>query len=100
MERTRTAWIESKTGGKPIRIRAGYYVRNGTNGESFVDYDDLAFTAPFAVNAMTGGTGSQTWLNRLWSSIVGGDYSSKVDYFGDTIRLQVMLTVAGDWWQP
>jgi endo-1,4-beta-D-glucanase Y len=98
--RKQAAWIQSKTGGTPAKIRAGYYVRNGINGESFVGYDDLAFTAPFAVNAMTGGASSQTWLNRLWSSISGGDYGTKVNYYGDTIRLQVMLTAAGDWWQP
>jgi hypothetical protein len=34
------------------------------------------------------------------TSIAGGDYGLKNDYYGDTIRLQVMLTVAGDWWAP
>lgn len=94
------SWIRSVTGGTPVNIRAGYYVRNGANGKNFVSYDDLAFTAPFAVSAMLGGPAAQTWLNRLWSSITGGDYGRKVDYYGDTIRLQVMLTVASNWWSP
>ena len=49
---------------------------------------------------MLGGAASQDWLNRLWTSITGGNYSLKEEYYGDAIRLQVMLTVAGDWWQP
>lgn len=91
-------WIAAKTGNKPTNIKAGYRVRNGVNGTAFENYDDLAFTAPFAVNAMVGG--NQIWLNRLWTSITGGDYGPKVDYFGDAIRLQVLLVVSGNWWLP
>jgi endoglucanase len=98
--RKQAAWIRNKTGSNPVNIRAGYYVRNGVNGRSFENYDDLAFTAPFAVNAMVGGAAGQTWLNNLWTSITGGNYGIKEGYYGDTIRLQVMLTVAGNWWQP
>ncbi|MED5619262.1 glycosyl hydrolase family 8 [Ideonella sp. BN130291] len=94
------AWIRSATGSVPTKVRAGYYVKNGTNGRAYVSYDDLAFTAPMAVNAMLGGGSGQTWLNNLWTSINGGDYGSTVDYYGDTIRLQVMLTVSGNWWTP
>jgi endo-1,4-beta-D-glucanase Y len=93
-------WIRQKTNGVPSRIKAGYYVRNGPNGTSYVKYSDLPFTAPFAVNAMTAGAAGQAWLNRLWTSITGGDFSMTEDYYGDSIRLQVMLTVAGDWWAP
>jgi hypothetical protein len=91
-------WIAAKTNGRPTNIRAGYHVRNGINGSAFVDYDDLAFTAPFAVNAMLGK--NQIWLNRLWSSITGGDYGIRTDYYGDAIRLQVLLVVSGNWWMP
>lgn len=94
------SWIKAKTGGTPNKVRAGYYIKNGGNGNAYVNYDDLSFTAPLAVNAMLGGAGGQAWLNSLWSSIAGGDYGSKVDYYGDTIRLQVMLTVSGNWWTP
>jgi endo-1,4-beta-D-glucanase Y len=98
--RKQTAWIRTTTGGIPTKIRAGYFVRNGPNGKSYVNFDDLAFTAPFAVNAMLGGAAAQNWLNRLWTSMSGGDYSINEGYFGDAIRLQVMLMVAGDWWLP
>lgn len=94
------SWIRGKTGGVPTKIRAGYYVKNGTNGASFESYDDLAFTAPMAVNAMLGGSAAQGWLNALWTSITGGDYGTQVDYFGDSIRLQVLITVSGNWWTP
>ncbi len=93
-------WIRAKTNGVPTNIDAGYIVLNGTNGQSFRSYDDLPFTAPMAVNAMTGGAGAQTWLNSLWTSINGGDYGAVTDYYGDAIRLQVMLTVSGNWWRP
>jgi hypothetical protein len=53
-----------------------------------------------AVEAMLGGGGAQSWLNSLWTSITGGDYGTKVDYYGDTIRMQVLLTVSGNWWTP
>jgi endo-1,4-beta-D-glucanase Y len=98
--RQQAGWIKTKAGGIPTNIRAGYFVRNGPNGVAYVDFDDLAYTAPFAVNAMAGGPGGQIWLNRLWTSIAGGDYGIKTDYFGDAIRLQAMLTIAGDWWLP
>ncbi len=97
---TQASWIASAAGNKPTGIRAGYYVRNGKNGKTFVGYDDLAFTAPFAVNAMVGGAAAQDWLDKLWISITGGDYGPVVDYFGDTIRLQVLITVSGNWWVP
>ncbi|HEV8691971.1 MAG TPA: glycosyl hydrolase family 8 [Ideonella sp.] len=94
------SWIRGKTSSTPVNIRAGYYVKNGTNGNSFVSYDDLAFTAPMVVNAMLGGSAAQTWLNKLWASITGGDYGTHVDYFGDSIRMQVLITVSGNWWAP
>jgi len=99
--RKQARWSQTVARGVPTNIRAGYFVRNGVNGRPFVDYDDLPFTAPMAVVAMTGGTASQGWLNSLWRSITAGqDYPVRTSYYGDTLRLQVMLTVAGDWWQP
>lgn len=98
--RRQTAWIRAKTSGDPSRIKAGYFVRNGVNGQAFVNFSDLPFTAPFAVVAMLGGPAGQAWLNSLWDSITGGDFAITTDYYGDSIRLQVMLTVSGNWWRP
>ncbi len=94
------SWIRGLTGGTPNKVRAGYYIKNGTNGKSYVSYDDLAFTAPMAVDAMLGGSAGQAWLNSLWTSITGGDYGTTNDYYGDTIRMQVLITVSGNWWTP
>jgi hypothetical protein len=94
------SWIRTSTAGNASGIRAGYYVLNGVNGTSFVRYSDLAFTAPMTVNAMLGGGAGQTWLNTLWTLITGGDFGPTVDYYGDSIRMQVLLTVSGNWWVP
>lgn len=98
--RRQAVWISAATGNDPSRVKAGYFVRNGVNGKAFTNYSDLAFTAPFAVNAMTAGSAGQNWLNSLWTSITGGDFGRTENYYGDSIRLQVMLTLAGDWWPP
>lgn len=94
------AWIRQATGGDPSRIKAGYYVLNGPNGTAFKNYSDLPFRAPFAVVAMLGGAPGQEWLNALWDSITGEDFALTTDYFGDSIRLQVLITVSGNWWAP
>lgn len=93
-------WIRTQTSGIPRKIRAGYFIRNGPNGKAYVNFDDLAFTAPMAVNAMLGGSNAQPWLNRLWTSITGGDYGEITTYYRDAIRLQVLLTISGNWWAP
>jgi endoglucanase len=98
--RKQNDWIRRATRGRPAAIKAGYYVASGENGTAFVSYPDLAFTAPFAVLAMTGGSDGQAWLNSLWAAISGKLYGARNNYYGDSIRLQVMLTVAGDWWLP
>jgi hypothetical protein len=94
------SWIQSATGKVTSKIRAGYYVKNGTNGKAYVTYDDLAFSAPFAVEAMLGGSGGQSWLNAMWTSITGGDYGTTVDYYGDSIRMQALIVLSGNWWNP
>jgi hypothetical protein len=99
-QKQQAMWIRTLTGGVPNKIRAGYFVLNGVNGEAYVHYDDLAFTAPMAVNAMLGGAEGQAWMNSLWDSLTGGDYPPVVDYYGDSLRLLSLLVVSGNWWQP
>jgi hypothetical protein len=91
-------WISCTTDKQPRNIKAGYWVTNGPNGPVFGNYNDLAFTAPFAVNAMLGN--DPQWLNRLWTSITGGDFGPTQGYYADAIRLQVLLVVSGIWWFP
>lgn len=98
--RTQSRWIRTKTGGKPARIRAGYYVRNGINGKAYANHRDLAFTAPYLVTAVAAGAGNQAWINALWDSITGNDFGLTTGYFGDSIRMQVLLVASGNWWAP
>lgn len=86
------AWIQTKTGGNPGAITAGYRL-DGSNIES---YNDMCFTAPFAVSAMIDAT-NQEWLNRLWDQITVTDEPS---YYGDSIKMLGLITVSGNWWAP
>ena len=99
-QQKQASWIRTKTSGTPTNIMAGYYVKNGTNGNAYVDYDELCFTAPFAVNAMIGGSSGQSWMNSLWTSITGGNYAATTGYYGDAIRMQCLLVISGNWWLP
>jgi endo-1,4-beta-D-glucanase Y len=99
-EQKTASWIKGATGGVTSKIRAGYYIRNGTNGQSYVSYNDLAFTGPMTVDAMLGGSSGQGWLNSLWTAINGGDFGATTDYYGDTLRMQVLIVVSGNWWTP
>jgi endo-1,4-beta-D-glucanase Y len=99
-EQRTTSWIKGATGGATRKIRAGYYIENGHDGTPFVNYRDLAFTAPMAVNAMISGEACQGWLNSLWTAIDGGDFGKLNDYYGDSLRMQVLIVVSGNWWKP
>ena len=94
------SWIRQKTGGVPGKIYDGYYIKNGPNGKAMDHTPDLVFTAPMTVNAMFGGTKGQAWLDSLWTSITGGDWPDTTEYYGDAVRMQVLLTVSGNWWTP
>jgi endoglucanase len=85
-------WIRAKTRGRPARVRAGYSLR----GRALVDYGSMAFTAPFAVAAMSD-PGGQAWLDALWAAMASGRSEG---YYADSIRLQSMLVVSGNWWAP
>ena len=92
-------WIRSVSKNNPASIKAGYYVQNGDSGKPFTDDTNLSFIAPFAINAMIT-PNSQQWLNRLWSELTGKHYGLVTSYYGDAIRMQVLLTLAGKWWRP
>lgn len=94
------AWIQDATSGDPRDIMSGYTITTGELGQPIEDYSDLAFVAPFAVNAMTGGEDAQEWLNDLWDAITGKHFAEVYWYFGDAIRMHVLLTVSGNWWTP
>jgi hypothetical protein len=93
----------------------GYYVAGGKNGGRIRgdQYDELCYSAPFAVSAMIGGD-NQTWYDTLYDAIaVNGpghaenpgyiDTTGETrnsDYFGNSINLLVLILVTGNWWVP
>ena len=85
-------WARRRTAGRPGRIRAGYTL----GGKPLVRYGSMAYTAPFAVAAMSD-PGGQGWLDRLWGAVA----AAKPDgYYPDSIRMQSLLVVSGNWWSP
>lgn len=88
------AWIRIKASNDPAAIVAGYRL----NGNNIANYQSLAFTAPFAVAAMSNSI-NQSWLNALWSEIVATSFSSE-EYYASSLKLLVMIAVSGNWWTP
>lgn len=86
------AWITKKTGGNPENILAGYKI----DGTDYADYEDLCFTVPFLISAMTDEKYSD-WKNSLWEYI--SDYGEDV-YYGDTIKMLCMISYSGMWKVP
>jgi endoglucanase len=86
-------WIRGKAGGNPNNIRAGYKL----NGSALESYNDMVFMAPFAV-AATVDSGGQAWLDSLWKQLVATGPTE--DYYGDTLKLLVMLSVSRNWMTP
>src|SRR5215510_15644078 len=85
-------WIRSSTGNNPAGIMAGYHM----NGTTFVDYNDMAFTAPFGVSAMVD-SGNQQRLDDLWTTIQD---DTNHDYFGDSIKMLSLIVMSGNYWVP
>jgi endo-1,4-beta-D-glucanase Y len=90
------AWVRDETGGDPGNIKDGYDL-NGTPSGS---YPDLCFVSPFAVSAMveaSSGGSNQSWLNALWDFIDGADLQG---YYGDSVKMQCMIVLSGNWFVP
>jgi hypothetical protein len=86
-------WVRAKTGG-PNSIAVGYSL----SGTAISSGSEPAFFAPFAVAALTD-SGSQTWLDALWTKMVNTSFTSN-DYYSTSIQLQVMIVVSGNFWAP
>lgn len=94
--RRMTAWIRKATGDDPGAIAESYKLDGTVIDHGF----SMAFLAPFAVAAMSVPAdvpGSQEWLDALWEKMVD---TSLQGYYPDSIKLQVMIAMAGDWWLP
>ena len=58
----------------------------------------MAFTAPFAVAAMSDpGRAGARGCDRLWRAVAAAPPDG---YYPDSIRLQSLLVVSGNWWSP
>lgn len=88
------SWIKSRTGGDPNRIVTGYHL----NGTAFDSGDDMAFTAPFVVTALTD-PGSQAWLDALWNKLASTSIDPQL-YYGGSVQLQSMIVASGNYWVP
>lgn len=90
------SWVIKSTGGDPSKIMAGYEL----NGVSTENYQDLAFTAPFLMAAQcrkAENREEEQWENALFDSVAA--WRPDV-YYGDTIKLMVLIGIGGDWWSP
>lgn len=79
------------SGGDPKALRGGYYL----DGKPMVDYETMAFTAPFAVGAMV--DTNQAWLDALWTHVATREPER---YYEDTLRMLSMIVLSGNWWAP
>ncbi|MFD9561113.1 glycosyl hydrolase family 8 [Streptomyces sp. NPDC059994] len=87
-------WIKSKAGGDPNKIVTGYHL----NGSAIESGRDMAFTASFAVAALTD-PGSQAWLDALWGKLAATPVDPKL-YYGASVQLQSMIVASGNYWVP
>jgi endo-1,4-beta-D-glucanase Y len=94
--RKMTAWIRKATGDDPSAIGESYKLDGTVLDRAF----SQAFMAPFAVAAMhvpAEVPGAQEWVDALWEQMVA---TPPQGYYPDSIKLQVMLAMAGHWWSP
>ncbi|MFF3538251.1 glycosyl hydrolase family 8 [Streptomyces sp. NPDC002466] len=88
------SWIKAETGGDPDRIGSGYHL----DGSAFENGEDMAFTAPFVVTALTD-PGSQVWLDALWDKLATTPIDPDL-YYGASVQLQTMIVASGNYWVP
>lgn len=86
-------WIKEETHGNPENIQSGYML----NGKAVEEGNSTSFVAPFMVSAMVDSS-NQLWINKLWSRTI--QEHDDDDYFANTIKLQTMIVVSGNWWAP
>jgi endoglucanase len=90
------AFIKAATAGDPMQIADTYRLDGSVlnPGQS----GGMTFTAMFAVAAMADPEGGP-WLSALWTRMLATSIAEE-DYFGNTLKLMAMITLAGHWQQP
>ncbi len=91
--RKMAAWAMAATEGDPQKLACGYQLDGASikRKNGFTTF----FAAPLGVAAMLDAK-HQTWLNALYDSVC----KTHEDYFEDSITLQCMLTMSGNYWDP
>jgi Glycosyl hydrolases family 8 len=84
-------FIRDATGGNPGRIATGYRLDGTPIRPDFT----TAFAAPFAVAAMTDAS-LQTWLDDAYDAV----RNHPEDYYEDSLALQALLVLTGNYWTP
>jgi endo-1,4-beta-D-glucanase Y len=88
-----SAWAMNATQGDPRKLRSGYAL-DGTPLKGS-DYFTTFFAAPIGVAAMLDAK-NQAWLDALYESV----RARHEDYFEDSIALQCLLVMTGNFWDP
>jgi len=94
--RRMTQWIRAATGDDPSKIAESYKL----DGTVLDPTMSMAFAAPFAVAAMSASAdtpGAQAWLDDSWDLMVATEPQG---YYPDSIKLQAMIVMGGNWWSP
>lgn len=86
------AWLRQATGGDPGKVVGGYTL----DGTALVSYYEPAFAAPFAVGMMIEPE-NQAWLDAAWQRLADGSSKS---YYSDSLRMQALIVMSGNWWSP
>ncbi|HEU0116865.1 MAG TPA: glycosyl hydrolase family 8 [Thermomicrobiales bacterium] len=86
-------WIAGAAHGDPRAIRSGYQLDGTPSPNS--NYFSTFFVAPFGVAAMLDER-AQAWLNAIYDAV----RDVQQDYYEDSVTLQCLLAMTGNWWDP
>ena len=85
--------LRTRANGSASAIVDGYDLQGNRVGRN----NNLSFMAPLAVGAMV--SGNQAWVDALWQAMASKSMSSD-QYYGNTIKLLSMITIAGHYRAP
>lgn len=90
------SWVIRATGGDPAKL-ADTYLLNGKPA-SQSGRNSVAFASMLAVSASIDPV-NQRWLDSLWANVTKRTVEAE-DYYGNTLKLLAMITIAGHWEKP
>jgi endo-1,4-beta-D-glucanase Y len=87
------AFFKQATGGDPSKIRSGYALNGKPTKNS--DFFTTFFVSPVGVAAMLD-PGHQDFLNAIYDRV----RATHEDYYEDSVTLQCLLVMSGNFWDP